>query len=110
MPDARYELLNNAVNRAWRWGAGRGSAEAVGALRDSLALDPNLRVLVAHGLSDLVTPYFASKMILDQIPDYGGAGRLSLATYPGGHMFYARDEARRAFRADRSHREYPPAG
>ena len=98
--DARYELLNNAVNRAWRWGGGRGSAEAVGALREALALDPALRVLVVHGLSDLVTPYFASKMILDQIPDYGGAGRLALATYPGGHMFYARDASRRAFRAD----------
>ena len=100
VPDARYELLNNAVSRAWRWGGGRGSAEAVGALRDVLALDPSLRVLVAHGLADLVTPYFASKMILDQIPDYGGAGRLALATYPGGHMFYGRDASRQAFRAD----------
>lgn len=100
VPDARYELLNGAVNRAWRWGGGRGSAEAVGALREALALDPALRVMVAHGLSDLVTPYFASKMILDQIPDYGGAGRLALATYPGGHMFYGRDDARRAFKAD----------
>ncbi|MDR7037990.1 carboxypeptidase C (cathepsin A) [Methylobacterium sp. BE186] len=100
VPNMRYELLNGAVNRGWSWGGGRSAPEAVGALRGVLALDGNLRVLVAHGFTDLVTPYFTSKLIIDQMPSYGSEKRLSLAVYPGGHMFYSRPDARAAFRQD----------
>ncbi|MGU3537884.1 S10 family peptidase [Methylobacterium sp. A54F] len=100
VPNMRYELLNSAVNRGWTWGSGRSAPEAMGALRGALALDGNLRVLVAHGFTDLVTPYFASKLLLDQVPPYGDGGRLRLAVYPGGHMFYSRPEARAAFHRD----------
>jgi carboxypeptidase C (cathepsin A) len=99
-PDQRYELLNGSVNGAWRWGNGRGQAEAVTELRKILALDGNLRVLVAHGLTDLVTPYFGSQLILDQLPAFGPEPRVSLAAYPGGHMFYSREASRAGFRAD----------
>ncbi len=100
VPDLRYELLNTAVNRGWTWGGGRTAPESLGALRGAMALDGNLRVLVAHGFTDLVTPYFASKLQLDQMPALGGQGRLSLAVYPGGHMFYSRPDSRAAFHRD----------
>ncbi|APT31813.1 hypothetical protein MCBMB27_02522 [Methylobacterium phyllosphaerae] len=95
----RYELLNNAVNRGWSWGSGRQAPEVLSNLQGTLALDGHLRVLVAHGFTDLVTPYFASKLLLAQVPAYS-AGRLSLAVYPGGHMFYTRPDSRAAFKAD----------
>ena len=65
-----------------------------------LALDPKFRVLVTHGLSDLQTPYFATKLVLDQIPDFGAPGRLQLQVYGGGHMHYSRDDSRKALRED----------
>jgi hypothetical protein len=34
------------------------------------ALDPKLKLVVAHGLFDLATPYFGSKILLDQLPAY----------------------------------------
>ncbi len=98
--NARYELLNGAVSGQWRFGRGRRAAESLSELQRVLALDPKLRVLVAHGLTDLVTPYFASDILMRQIPAYGGEQRASLATYPGGHMFYTRDPSRAAFRED----------
>lgn len=96
----RYELLNNSVNQGWSWGSGRSAPEAMGALKGVLSLDGNLRVLVAHGYTDLVTPYFASKLLIDQMPAYGPGDRLKLAVYPGGHMFYSRPDSRRAFHDD----------
>ncbi len=99
-PDRRYILLNGGISRAWSWGDDRGQPEAVGPLRDALALDPDFRVLVAHGLTDLVTPYFASTLILRQLPAMGDADRVRQANYPGGHMFYLRQASRRAFRTD----------
>jgi carboxypeptidase C (cathepsin A) len=98
--DGRYNLLNGQVNGAWRWGQGRGQPEAVSELRGVMAIDPNLRVLVAHGFTDLVTPYFGSQLLLDQLPDFGPERRAVLQVYGGGHMFYSRDVSRRGFRAD----------
>ncbi|MGU3666832.1 S10 family peptidase [Methylobacterium sp. A49B] len=99
VPNMRYELLNNAVNRGWSWGSGRQAPEVLSNLKGALALDGRLRVLVAHGFTDLVTPYYASKLLLAQVPAYA-AGRLSLSVYPGGHMFYTRPDSRTAFRTD----------
>jgi carboxypeptidase C (cathepsin A) len=100
-PDGSYELLNGSVERAWDFGrGGRSATESVSQLRQILALDPKLKVLVGHGLFDLATPYFASKIQLDQLPAYAAPDRVKLVVYPGGHMFYSRDAARQAFRAE----------
>ncbi|MHB2209586.1 S10 family peptidase [Methylobacterium sp. CM6257] len=99
VPNMRYELLNSAVNRGWSWGSGRQAPESLSNLKNVLALDGRLRVMVAHGFTDLVTPYYASKLLLAQVPAYG-ANRLNLAVYPGGHMFYTRPDSRAAFRTD----------
>lgn len=98
LPDRRYMLLNRGVSRAWNWGGGRGQPESVSALRRVLALDEDLRLLVVHGTADLVTPYFASALVLRQLPDFGG--RVTEAAYRGGHMFYSRNASRRALLAD----------
>jgi carboxypeptidase C (cathepsin A) len=93
-----YALLNRTVSQNWDWGHGLNPPESLTQLRLLLALDPQFKVLVGHGLFDLVTPYFGSKILLDQLPDFGG-GRVKLTTLPGGHMFYSRDASRRDFRA-----------
>ena len=97
-PVVPYVVSNDAVFQNWRWSDGHGLPEAVTALRKMLALDRGLRVIVAHGYSDLQTPYFESALIIAQLPDFNG--RLELRTYRGGHMFYGRDESRRRFRRD----------
>jgi carboxypeptidase C (cathepsin A) len=95
-PDGSYEVLNSAVERAWDFGRGLQPLQSVTELRQILALDPKLKVLVAHGLFDLATPYFGSQVELDQLPPF--AARIKLVVYPGGHMFYSRDASRQAFR------------
>jgi carboxypeptidase C (cathepsin A) len=99
-PDGSYQLLSDTVNRSWDFGRGQSPTESVSQLRQILALDPKLKLLVGHGLFDLATPYFGSKIILDQLPAYAGPSRVKLAVYPGGHMFYSRDGARQAFRTE----------
>jgi carboxypeptidase C (cathepsin A) len=99
-PDGPYHLLNGAVERAWDFGRGRNPPQSISQLRQILALDPKLKLLVGHGLFDLATPYFGSKIWLDQLPAYASPERVKLVVYPGGHMFYLRDAARRAFRSE----------
>ena len=99
-PDGSYELGNGSVERAWDFGRGLRPAESVTELRQIIALDPKLKVLVGHGLFDLATPYFGSKVVLDQLPALGSPQRVKLVVYPGGHMFYSREASRQAFRND----------
>jgi carboxypeptidase C (cathepsin A) len=98
--DRPYRLLDREVSSHWNWGRGRSAPEAVGDLRNDLANDGQVRVLIAHGASDLVTPYFADQMLLDQLPVYGSADRVKLAVYAGGHMFYNRGASRKALHDD----------
>jgi carboxypeptidase C (cathepsin A) len=96
--DGLYETLNGAVSGHWNWGHGLQPPDALGDLAQELALDPGFRVLIAHGLTDVQAPYFATALELQRLPPFVAPERLSLSVYPGGHMFYARDESRQAFR------------
>ena len=97
--EGRYNALSNAVNRAWEknWFQ---EVESVSDLRKAVAADGKLRVLIAHGYDDLSCPFFASQLIVDQMPPMGDPGRVRLAVYPGGHMFYSRPDSQAAFRRD----------
>src|SRR5277367_4668992 len=87
--DARYEALSYDVNRQWdrnndlREGAVRG-------LRESVAADPKLRVLIVHGWNDLSCPFMGSVLSVDQMPIMGDPNRVQVHEFPGGHMFYTR--------------------
>jgi carboxypeptidase C (cathepsin A) len=98
--EARYEILSESVYHAWDWGSGRDRPEALSDLKHGMALDPSLRVLVAHGVTDQVTPYFASKLLIDQVPVMGSEDRLRLKVYGGGHMLYLDDKSRAELRED----------
>jgi carboxypeptidase C (cathepsin A) len=95
-----YELLNEDVSSHWNWGNRQARPQVVEDLRSDLADDAQVRVLVAHGANDLVAPYFADQLLLEQLPVYGSADRVKLSVYPGGHMFYDRDGSRRALHDD----------
>ena len=97
--DARYEILSENVNRSWDWGSGR-RLESLGDLKRIMALDPSLRVLAVHGVTDQATPYFASKLLLDQIPPMGPEDRVRLKVYGGGHMVYFNDKSRAELHED----------
>ena len=97
--DARYEALNEEVNRAWERGWFT-DGESVTDLRQAVAIDPKMKVLIVHGWDDLSCPFMASVLIVDQMPPLGDLSRVQVKEYPGGHMFYARPESQRAMKAD----------
>ena len=96
-----YTLLNEEVNRRWEWngghgGGGRAMAGISTELRDLLSVIPSFRLMIAHGYSDILTPYGASRYVLGHLPPDLARDRTCLKLYRGGHMFYTRDEERRA--------------
>jgi carboxypeptidase C (cathepsin A) len=96
-----YELLASDISRKWDWhGEGMSRASATGDIRELLALNSGFRLVVAHGTSDLVTPYAVSRYVVNHLPPLGGPERVQLKLYRGGHMFYFTPESRRAFTGD----------
>jgi carboxypeptidase C (cathepsin A) len=96
-----YILLASDIAGKWDWGdSARGSASASDELRELLAFIPSFRLLIAHGYADMVTPYAASRYVLDHLPPMGDPSRAQLLLYRGGHMFYTNEESRKAFSAD----------
>ena len=95
-----YALLPGDVTSHWDWQGGRLQASVEDDLRTLLAFDPTFRLLIAHGLSDMVTPYGMTRYILDHLPPIGPSGRAQLKLYRGGHMLYLDPASRKAFSAD----------
>ncbi|ESQ89723.1 S10 family peptidase [Asticcacaulis benevestitus] len=96
--EAHYEALSYAVNEAWDRGA--ADDKPVSDLRQAIANDPKMQVLIVHGYNDLSCPFFTSRLVIDQLPTYGGTAKVRLAVYPGGHMFYSRTGSATAFKTD----------
>jgi carboxypeptidase C (cathepsin A) len=99
-----YRVLSRDVSQGWDWDAARGQGGlgiALSALQDTLLLLPRARIFVATGIYDLVTPYFATQWLLDQlaVPE-AARERIDLRVYEGGHMMYMRPHVRAALAAD----------
>ena len=93
-----YNLLAGDIAGKWDWELGHGQAGVSDDLRVLLALTPSFRLLVAHGYSDMVTPYAVSRYVLDHLPPF--EGRATLKLYRGGHMFYLDPASRKGFSTD----------
>ncbi len=96
--EGRFNALSYDVGGNWEKGI--ELTDASSDLRQAIAADPKMKVLIAHGYDDLSCPYFVSRLVIDQIPISGDPGRVKLSIYPGGHMFYSRSASQAAFRND----------
>lgn len=99
-----YSLLSLDVNRQWDWKDGRegtrSNASASNDIRELLATIPSFRLMVMHGYGDVITPYGASRYVLDHLPTALARDRTELTLYRGGHMFYTRPDSLRQANAD----------
>ena len=97
-----YNLLAPDISSKWDWheGSGRLQPSVADDLRELLALIPSFRLMIAHGMSDMVTPYAVSRYVLDHLPASIKEERAELRLYRGGHMFYMDPQSRKGFTAD----------
>ena len=98
-----YHLINERVNMDWKndeqkhvfaaqWGA-------MDDLRYAMAGNPYMKVFITHGVYDLVTPYFATNRLAAMMRLTAEQMRnMTIRHFKGGHMFYAWEESRLAFR------------
>jgi carboxypeptidase C (cathepsin A) len=104
-----YRVLPRDVSRQWNWDGARGPDGAGGgglglalsSLEKTLLAHPGTKLLIANGRYDLVTPYLASRWLVDQLGLTAAArAAIRLRVYEGGHMMYMRPQSRAALAAD----------
>ena len=98
--EARYNTLSYEVGSQWDRDSGALRNGAVPDLRQAVAADPKLRVLIVHGWNDLSCPFMGSVLTVDQMPVMGDPTRVAVHEYPGGHMFYTRPSSRDQLHGD----------
>jgi carboxypeptidase C (cathepsin A) len=103
--DIPYEVLNKEVSQKWNWKSGlqwgQGFVGVAGNLKNSMSMNKDLKAFIAHGVFDLVTPYFGSVIVTRQMSlDPAIAPNLMLKVYEGGHMFYTHTSSREMFFED----------
>lgn len=99
--DLTYEILTGRV-RPWDYGLqGGGYVNSADELRSAMIKNPHLKVLVAEGMYDFATPYFASDYTLNQmdLPDHIRRN-VTRTYYDGGHMMYHVSAAREQLTRD----------
>jgi carboxypeptidase C (cathepsin A) len=101
----QYRLFNGKVFEKWKNDLSRSyqdmSLGSIDDVRYALSLDPSLKVVITHGVHDLVTPYFASERLMQQMRLLPSEkSRISLTTYHGGHMYYTHEESKKRFTLD----------
>jgi carboxypeptidase C (cathepsin A) len=84
----RYNTLSYEVNRQWDRSSDLRKG-AVDDLREAVAADPKLHVLIAHGWNDLSCPFMGSVLTQQEMPTRLAA-QVQIHEFPGGHMFYTR--------------------
>jgi carboxypeptidase C (cathepsin A) len=98
--EGRYNALSYEVGSQWDHDNRSMRRGAVPDLRQAVAADPKLRVIIAHGWNDLSCPFMGSLLTVDQMPVMGDPTRVAVREYPGGHMFYSRPGSQAALRTD----------
>jgi carboxypeptidase C (cathepsin A) len=96
--DQPYRVLPHDVSQQWNWQGEREHGTdglAMSSLEAALLEHPAMKVLIASGRYDLVTPYLSSRWLVDQL-EIPEATRLAiqLRVYDGGHMLYMRPASR----------------
>jgi carboxypeptidase C (cathepsin A) len=89
--DAQYYALSYEVNKDWDRSGPTLREGAVDDLREAVAADPKLNVLIVHGWNDLSCPFMGSLLTQNELP-VKLAGQVQVHEFPGGHMFYTRPE------------------
>lgn len=99
--DLPYEILTGRV-QPWDYGpAGNGYLNVADELRNAMVKYPHVKVLIAEGMFDFATPYYAADYTVNQLDLPPELRRNIVQTYyPGGHMMYHVREGREQLTRD----------
>lgn len=101
-PDV-YKILSMEAHQSWNFFSYSpwGYPNLLNSLRGALVVNPELKIFVASGYYDCVTPFGATEYCFEHLnlPESYYLN-IQMENYEGGHMFYLTPSARKKFKQD----------
>ena len=87
--DSEYYILGGGITSPWNWNANNGYADTSMPLKDAMAKNPYMKVMIAAGYYDMATPFYAAEYSVSAMNlDPQLRKNISFNYYEAGHMMY----------------------
>ena len=87
--DVEYYILGGGVTGQWNYGQSNGYADTSLSMKDAMAKNPYMKILIAQGYYDMATPFFAAEYTVSAMNlDPSLRRNISFEYYEAGHMMY----------------------
>lgn len=100
--DLPYEILSFKVLPKWKYDEFQNNFVNVAeTLRGAMMKNPHLKLLVANGIYDLATPFYATEYTMNHLGLRNGVEKnITMTYYPAGHMMYTHKPSLKSLSAD----------
>ena len=99
--DTEYYILGGGISAPWNYNVTNAYADTSIPLKDAMAKNPYMRVLVASGYYDMATPFFAAEYTFSAMNlDPSLRKNVSFTYYESGHMMYIEKRSLEKLKAD----------
>ena len=99
--DVEYYILGGGISAPWNYNVTNAYADTSIPLKDAMAKNPYMKVLVASGYYDMATPFFAAEYTISAMNlDPSLRKNVSFTYYESGHMMYIEKRSLDKLKAD----------
>jgi carboxypeptidase C (cathepsin A) len=99
--DTEYYILGGGITAPWNFGTNNGYADTSISLKDAMAKNPYMKILVAQGYYDMATPFYAAEYTVSAMNlDPQLRRNVKFTYYEAGHMMYIEKNSLKKLRDD----------
>ena len=87
--DVEYYILGGGITTPWNFGVNNQYADTSTPLKDAMAKNPYMKIMISQGYYDMATPFFAAEYTVSALNlDPELRKNISFNYYEAGHMMY----------------------
>lgn len=99
--DAEYYILGGGITGPWNYNVTNQYADTSFQMKDAMAKNPFMKILVAQGYYDMATPFYAAEYTISALNlDPTLRRNISFEYYESGHMMYIETKSLAKLKAD----------
>lgn len=87
--DTEYYILGGGITSPWNWNVSNGYADTSIPMKDAMAKNPYMKIMIACGYYDMATPFYAAEYTVSAMNlDPSLKKNITFDYYEAGHMMY----------------------
>ncbi|MEQ1606539.1 MAG: peptidase S10 [Pyrinomonadaceae bacterium] len=99
--DTEYYILGGGISAPWNYNVTNQYADTSVPLKDAMAKNPYMKIMLAQGYYDMATPFYAAEYTISALNlDPSLKKNISWSYYEAGHMMYIEKKSLKKLRDD----------